>query len=172
MASICDSNRYVFLEDQENLEEIEKRRNFNDSVLFDSSFEFNSSNKSNVTVVIAQVKTASQNISFLKFIFFLVYCNPFVKFLLNMFYKYCFDLPKECQLHKIFTKRERNIIKLITIISLVLNNFLFIFTDLFSEYNLKICLLFVNNLYLLYFVTGFYSDYEFRKIKREIYVRG
>ena len=169
MATICDNNRYVFLEDQENPEEIQT--NFYDSDFIDSSLEFNSSNISNVTVVIAQVKTASQNISIMKFIFFLMYCNPFVKFLLNIFYKYCFNLPKEYQLHKIFTKLERNIIKLITIISLVLNNILFIFTDLVGEYNLKICLLFANNFYLLYFVMGFYSEYEFKKKEKNYTAR-
>ena len=169
MENVNDNN-YIFLDDNEaGFNEYSYKEN----VISENSenIEINnqeySSNLSNLSIVVDKVKSSTERNIFLKYLFFIIYCNPFVKFLLNTAYIHCFNIKKNFDLQKILSKKERKIVSFITISCLICIDFVLFFTNLCDEYYLKVYLLFVNNLYLMYFVMGFYAEEKLRLAKKK-----
>jgi len=162
------NNNYVILDDFENLErkgEVETRHSDNDILNFSAISE--SSNISNISFVMSQLKSASDYNFIFKILFFLVYCNPFVKFLINIFYKYYYNLPTSFNIENILSKKENKIVSFITIIFLLISNFGLIYGNICDEHYLRICLFLVNNCYLLYFLIAIYGEDKLRKNERK-----
>ena len=169
MENVNDNN-YIFLDDHESgfNENYKKEDIINEiSENIDIYNQEYSSNLSNLSIIVDKVKSSSERNIFLKFLFFIIYCNPFVKFLLNTVYIHCFNIKKSFDLQKILSKKERKIVSFIMISCLICIDFVLFFNNLCDEYYLKICLLFVNNLYLMYFVIGIYAEEKLRLAKKK-----
>ena len=160
-----NENNYIFLDDNDiGFNENYKREDIinEDSENFEFYNKEYSTNLSNLSIIVDKVKSSTERNLFLRYLFFIIYCNPFVKFLLNAVYYHCFNTKKNFDFQKILSKKERKIVSFITISCLICIDFVLFFTNLCDEYYLKLCLLFVNNLYLMYFVMGFYAKEKLR----------
>lgn len=159
------NNNYVFLDDFQDMGEEETKHT--DSYLLNFSGIHESSNLSNMSIIVSQIKSASDKNIFFKLLLSMAYCNPFVKFLVNILYKYFFNIQNDFHIEMILNKEEKKIVNMITIVFLVITNFILIFGSICDEYFLRIGLFLVNNSYLLYYVLGLYAENQFKINERK-----
>lgn len=109
------------------------------------------------SIIFKAVKFISQSNFFIKFLVLLILINPFIKLSLYIIGKNNY-LRKD--LIDLFVSRnEKKIITTLIVFMLLVFNLFIIFS--IHEYNLRVLVFFINNIYLLIFVINTYFE-EFR----------
>jgi hypothetical protein len=143
-----DSNMQYIEITQSNNEESELSNIKNDSFI---------STKSKVLNSVRRIKIKDNMIG--RILTFLVYCNPLLRFIINLSNKNkCKSEEEKTQedFNQLLSQKEKDVVINLVVIMLLIFNLVIIFSGM--EYHHKVFVFFINNMYLLYFVFDIYRS--------------
>ncbi len=123
--------------------------------------------------VVQSVKKLSHENPYVRMVVYAIFCNPFIKLLINVFYKLKlfrqedFDKHDERNVEDILTSNEKTNLTLFVLGILSIFNILII--CFVKDFGLKVFILFVNNMYLLFFTYTKYREENLKKTEGNDY---
>jgi hypothetical protein len=155
---------YKFIDPMDDLQEDQTQ----DNTLIQSISEINRS-----SCVVSSVKTLTKQNAYFKLVLYAIFCNPFIKLLIHIFYKMNifkfedFDIGYNPNIEDLLSQKEKASLTMFVLGLLSLFNILIVF--FVRDFGFKVLLLVVNNMYLLLFAYTKYQEESIGKEKRSYY---
>jgi hypothetical protein len=128
---------------------------------------------SRTSCMVSSVKNLTKQNAYFKWIIYAIFCNPFIKLLIHIFYKMNifkfedFDIGYNPNIEDLLSEKEKTTLTMFVLGLLSLFNILIVF--LVRDFGFKLLLLTVNNMYLLLFAYTKYQEEKNNTREKESY---